>query len=367
MSKAKISLCMIVKDEADFIEQAIGTAKPFIHEIIIVDTGSSDQTPELAESLGAKVFRKSWNNDFSEVRNFSIKQATHPFILVMDADEIISNASTESLSKLCEQLRESPGSAGVVTILNETMSGDVSSTTVVRIFPKDDRYQFKGKIHEQLTFMGGSIQENIDSGVMVKHYGYTQSQITKKNKYERNLSLLIKELNSQSDTSYIQYQIGRTYYIMKEYVQAEHFLNECVEAELKGSRRNFMSSALLTLGYCYIHSRKFDNLLECYQLAIDLFPDYTDLYFMYGVGLIESRAIDAFREIPVIFRKCIELGEASSVKYETVRGVGSFKAHFNLALFYELTGQLEKAVHHYQLSGRNGYSQAQERLHHLLR
>lgn len=65
-------------------------------------------------------------------------------------------------------------------------------------------------------------------------------------------------------------------------------------------------------------------MLFYYNLAIEIYPDYTDLYFMYGVGLIEVKNLNAFKEIPNIFKHCVELGEPSSLKYETVRGVGSF-------------------------------------------
>lgn len=366
MVTAGLSLCMIVKNESEFIEQAILSAKPFVQEIVVVDTGSTDQTPVLAENLGAKVFKKEWNDNFSEMRNYSIELATQRFILVMDADEMIIEGNKEALQRLCEKIEGNPGSAGTITILNETLSGDTSSTTIIRIFPRDERYRYTGKIHEQLTFLGKPIQLAVDSQIQVNHLGYSALQMTKKNKYERNLALLLSELSEHPDPSYIQFQIGRTFYVMKDYVQAEHFLNKCIETELQSSRRNFLSSALLTMGYCCIPMQKFNALSEYYKLAIDLYPDYTDLYFMYGVGLIESRNIHAFKEIPDVFKKCTEMGEASSIKYETVKGVGSFKAHYNLALFYELTGQLKKAVHHYQLSSRDGYTQAKVRLRRLL-
>lgn len=366
MEIAGLSLCMIVKNESELIERSILAVKPFVQEIVVVDTGSSDQTPILVENLGAKLFKKSWNDDFSAMRNYSIQKATQPFILIMDADEVIIEGSMRELQTTLKEVEYKPGSAANITILNETMSGDIVTVSLLRIFPRDIRYQYKGKVHEQLTFMGKPIEHEVHSQIKVKHLGYTQSQIMKKNKYERNLALLMNELGEQSDISYIQFQIGRTYYVMKNYIQAEQFLNKSIQLELKNSKRNFLSLALLTLGYCYIHLKKFDDLLIWYHSAIDLFPDYTDLYFMYGVGLIESRDINAFLKIPDVFNKCIELGEASRKKYETVQGVGSFKAHYNLALFYELTGKIEQAIYHYQVSSKAGYAQAKEKLSRLL-
>lgn len=363
---AGLSLCMIVKNESELIEKSILAVKPFVQEIVVVDTGSSDQTPILVKKLGAKLFKKSWNDDFSAMRNYSIQKATQPFILIMDADEVIIEGSMRGLETTLKEIKCKPGSAANITILNETMSGDIVTVSLPRIFPKDIRYQYKGKVHEQLTFMGKPVEHEVHSQIKVNHLGYTQSQLMKKNKYERNLALLMNELGEQSDISYIQFQIGRTYYVMKNYIQAEQFLNKSIQHEMKNSKRNFLSLALLTLGYCYIHLRKFDDFLIWYHSAIDLFPDYTDLYFMYGVGLIESRDISTFLKIPDVFRKCVELGEASRKKYETVQGVGSFKAHYNLALFYELTGQIEQAIYHYQVSSKAGYAQAKENLSRLL-
>ncbi len=85
-----ISLCMIVKNEAKNIKRAIESVKPIVDEIIVVDTGSTDDTVEIAESLGANIYHFEWNDNFSEARNFSLKQSTKDWILILDADESIS-------------------------------------------------------------------------------------------------------------------------------------------------------------------------------------------------------------------------------------------------------------------------------------
>lgn len=357
---------MIVKNESELLEKAINTAKPFVNEIIVVDTGSTDQTPEIARKLGAIVANREWNGSFSDARNFSLDLASQPFIFVMDADEIIVNGSLSAIQERYKYIQEHKGSAGSVTIVSETVSGDISSSSVTRLFPRDRRYRYTGKIHEQLTYSGNLIDRVIDTGIILSHSGYSAQVISKKNKYERNLQLLLSELSTDSDTSYNLFQIGRTYYVMKDYVQAEHFLYRSIEAELRSMRRNFLSSALLTLGYCNIKLQKFDELKNIFNLGIELFPDFTDLYFMYGVGLIESKNINSFELIPDVFEKCINIGEAPTFKYETVKGVGSFKAHFNLGLYYELTRQLDKAEFHYRLSYKDSYQPAFERLQKIL-
>lgn len=361
-----LSLCMIVKNEAELIEKALLSANQLVNEMIVVDTGSTDGTQDIARKLGAKVFFKEWNNDFADMRNYSIQLASQPFILILDADETILEGEQRILQGLFGHLEVNEGSAGTVTIISETTTGETSTSAITRIFPNDDRYRYVSRIHEQLTFHGKPVSKTFDSGIRLFHSGYTYSQITKKNKYERNLQLLMNELKDDADKSYILFQVGKTYYNMMEYALAKRYLQECIDLEMSNNKRNFLSGALLIMGYCCISLRNFDELLKYYKLAIEFYPDYTDLYFMYGVGLIEARSLNAFNEIPNIFKKCVELGEPSSLKYETVRGVGSFKAYFNLGLYYELTNNREQAVYYYDLSSKSGYEPALKRLHHIL-
>lgn len=171
---------MIVKNESELLEKAINTAKPFVNEIIVVDTGSTDQTPEIARKLGAIVANREWNGSFSDARNFSLDLASQPFIFVMDADEIIVNGSLSAIQERYKYIQEHKGSAGSVTIVSETVSGDISSSSVTRLFPRDRRYRYTGKIHEQLTYSGNLIDRVIDTGIILSHSGYSAQVISKK-------------------------------------------------------------------------------------------------------------------------------------------------------------------------------------------
>ena len=95
-----VSLCMIVKNEEDYIEKCIGSVNGIVDEIIIVDTGSNDRTREVAERFNAKIYDFKWNDDFSAARNFSISKATKDWILVLDADETISSKDLETIKGL---------------------------------------------------------------------------------------------------------------------------------------------------------------------------------------------------------------------------------------------------------------------------
>ena len=95
-----ISLCMIVKDEENYIKKCISSVNDIVDEIIIVDTGSNDKTKEIAKKFNAKIYDFEWNDDFSEARNFSISKATKDWILVLDGDETISSKDLETIKNL---------------------------------------------------------------------------------------------------------------------------------------------------------------------------------------------------------------------------------------------------------------------------
>ncbi|WP_026496107.1 glycosyltransferase [Butyrivibrio sp. WCD3002] len=99
-----VSLCMIVKDEEDKLATCLDCVKDLVDEMIIVDTGSSDKTVEIAESYGAKVFKFAWTGDFSDARNFSFKQATCEYIYAADADETIDEENRERFKQLKEDI-----------------------------------------------------------------------------------------------------------------------------------------------------------------------------------------------------------------------------------------------------------------------
>ena len=86
----EVSLCMIVKNEENYLPNCLNSIKDIVDEIIVVDTGSTDKTVDIAKSFGAKVYYFPWRNNFSEARNESLKYATKDWILILDADDELS-------------------------------------------------------------------------------------------------------------------------------------------------------------------------------------------------------------------------------------------------------------------------------------
>ncbi|EGL13580.1 glycosyltransferase, group 2 family protein [Paenibacillus sp. HGF7] len=210
-----ISACIMTKNEQDNIGACIDSVKPYVKEIIIVDTGSEDDTVKIAISKNVRVHQMEWKNDFSIVRNEMIKIATQPIILMIDADERVLPNQEESFRDTCNLLFDDHDKIGRVTILNEQENKETLKSSISRIFKNSSSFSYAGAIHEQIQ-SESSNTTYFQSGITLEHKGYLNSSLIAKDKYERNLSLLFNELKNARNGSYINFQIGRTYYVMGE-------------------------------------------------------------------------------------------------------------------------------------------------------
>jgi tetratricopeptide (TPR) repeat protein len=102
-SRSTLSLCMIVKNEEAYIAQCLMSVSPVIDEIIIVDTGSTDRTKDIAQVFGAQAYDFQWTHNFADARNFSLLKAHGDWILVLDADEVISSIDHAALTELIKK------------------------------------------------------------------------------------------------------------------------------------------------------------------------------------------------------------------------------------------------------------------------
>ena len=204
--KPTLSLCMIVKDEEDCLARCLMSVMPVVDEIIIVDTGSTDSTKAIAKAFGARVYDFEWTSDFSEARNLSLSKATGNWILVLDADEVISPLDYDRLSRIVKN-DDGPPKAYSITTRNYVKPPHIIGWTCnkgeypdeedgtgwypsakVRLFTNDGRIRFENLIHElvesSLNRNGIEIREN---DIPVHHYGPLdrENYVAKGEKYYR--------------------------------------------------------------------------------------------------------------------------------------------------------------------------------------
>jgi glycosyltransferase involved in cell wall biosynthesis len=207
-TKPKISVNIIVKDEEQSIANAINSVKSFADEIIVIDTGSNDSTPEICTRLGCEVFHHQWNDNFSQARNTAIGYSRGDWIFVIDADEV-ALFSKEDLPT--EQMSDRDIGGINLEIVNHIDSENeslISKHRYTRLFRRDEVIRFTGSIHEQIRESVEEKFEVYESNLQIEHFGY---QAISEEKLERNTRLLNKDLEEEED-DWKYYHLAETYF-----------------------------------------------------------------------------------------------------------------------------------------------------------
>ena len=156
----EISLCMIVKDESSVIERCLNSVRELVDEIIIVDTGSCDDTVEKVKALGAIVYNFKWINDFSKARNFSFSKATKDYILWLDADDILNEQDICKFKFLKENLDINVDSVTMNYILSTDENGKyLTSLKRNRLVKRTNNFRWIGSVHEYLEVYGNILTQ----------------------------------------------------------------------------------------------------------------------------------------------------------------------------------------------------------------
>ncbi|MFA7326618.1 MAG: glycosyltransferase family 2 protein [Candidatus Kapaibacterium sp.] len=191
-----ISINLIVKNEEKRIADAINSVKLFASEIIVIDTGSTDSTPQICTRMGCEVYYHSWNDNFSEMRNIALGYSSMEWILVIDSDEV---ARFSLLDLPLEQMND-PKIGGInLQIINHIDENDdsiISKHRYTRLFRNDKSVRFTGRIHEQIRESIEGKFEIYDSELIIEHFGY---RTIDKEKLERNTRLLEQDIEADAD------------------------------------------------------------------------------------------------------------------------------------------------------------------------
>jgi tetratricopeptide (TPR) repeat protein len=232
----RLSICMIVRNEERDLPRCLASLTGVADEIVVVDTGSVDRTPQLAADAGARVLRAAWHRDFAAARNVSLQAATGDWILVLDADEEIP-AVTRSALRAEADHAAALGLAGVALLMrNLSPPGEATTYTdlpVVRLFQRAPHIRYEGRIHEQVSSSihraGGLLGA---SDLHILHHGYarlgTQGDSTRA---QRNLVLLDEAVRDAPDDAYLVYQLGATQKAIGAHEAAEVSLARALELQ----------------------------------------------------------------------------------------------------------------------------------------
>ena len=199
----RLSQCMIVKNEEKNIEKALGWAKSAAFEQIVVDTGSTDRTVELAEAMGARVYHFEWINDFSAAKNFAIEQAKGNWIAFLDADEYFTPEDTKKMMGILKKIHSEPELREQFLAMNcpwvqlNDQGEAFAVDDQVRLFRNITSIRYVGKIHEKLSLKVENVARAEDFSIM--HTGYSRAAYNETDKAERNVDMLRTELTERPD------------------------------------------------------------------------------------------------------------------------------------------------------------------------
>lgn len=324
-----LSLCMIVKNEEDTLGRCLESVKDIVDEIIIVDTGSTDDTVKIAENYGAKVFFYKWDNSFANARNFSLEKASKDWILIMDADDELKREDKDKVIHLVNNK-----SINVDIYFAETLSyvGDVPGSHIytnlnVRFIKNGKGFKFTGDIHEQITFNNKNSVQLVD--IKFYHYGYLNKTIDVKSKRKRNMEIIKKMLKDNPKDSFMLYNMGTEYSAMGNFSEALNYYKKSYE-NFNPNLVVFSSKLILRMIYCYEALSKFNEEIELIDKGLKYFPKFTDLEFHRAIVFYNKKKYNLAIES---LKKCIDMGEPP-VAFSDLLGVGSYRAYYFLGVIY---------------------------------
>ena len=343
----RLALVMIARDEADSIARCLESAKPYVDDMIVLDTGSQDETISVAEKTGARVYRFTWVDDFSAARNAALDYSDSDWNLVLDADEWIEG-NAEQLGPSVLGRIPFIGLIPVENSFEAQGQEQIYVSWLPRILPRGVRYL--GKIHEQPV----SDLPRQSIPLKVGHDGYTQRKIHKKK--GRNIALLTKALQENPSDVYYLYQSGATYEVYGDYSNAVHYY----EKALAGMEKNhlFRHDLIIRMMYSLKKLGRHEDAIYLSEREMGNWEHSPDFFFALGDLLLDFASRNPSKAnnelLPMIeasWLKCLEIGENPSL-LNSVKGRGSYLAAYNLSILYAGIGQAEKAGHYRNLSIR---------------
>lgn len=208
--RPRLSLCVIAKDEAHNLPRCLASVEGVVDEIVVTDTGSTDDTARIAEDAGAVVHRFPWCDDFAAAYNACFERARGAWIFMLDADEALSDGCTDEVARLVRD----DTAIGHFVLRRDYYGEDARADThtemlQLRLFRNHPGARYVGRIHQQfrtpLEELGAPDGRTVKgSGVRIDHYGYMGDLTTQK--LERSIRLLEMELAERP---------GRFYYVVE--------------------------------------------------------------------------------------------------------------------------------------------------------
>jgi len=367
MTDNRISLCMIVKNEAQNIRRCLKSVAGAVDEIVVVDTGSTDDTRQIAREFGARVNSFLWNENFSDARNTSLDLATGDWILFLDADEELHKDSREVLRRLTSDDTVEGYFVKIINYIGNEGWTETCPDLVFRLFRNRKDYRFRGAIHEQIADVilekNNKAVYRIAEEIVIIHYGYLDRQIDEKDKKNRNLRIIQKELEENPENRLLRYHYGVELFRAERYREAAEELTRAANGIDPGTI--YLPKLLRYIVMSHKAAGQPDNVLDVARLGLQLFPDYADLYYYAGLVYLGLKQYGKAYES---FQKAVSMPEQPA-QYASFGGVRGFRSYYHLGQIAEAFLNYEEALRFYiaSLHDNQGFTPALENIVRILK
>ena len=332
-TKIKLSQCMIVKNEEKNIRRALSWGKGIVSEQIVVDTGSTDRTVEIAREMGAKVFYFKWIDDFSAAKNFAIEQASGNWIAFLDADEYFTAESAKKLLSIIQNVDGLRYSGRKVEVIREKLVNvdNAGKIGVIahqdRIFRNEPDLRYRNRIHEGLERLDNQSYVFYDAReeLNIIHTGYTKEAFDQTGKTERNIRMLKKELEREPQNIDTLAYLGDSYLTKSQPDEAKRYFHQAVSAGLENGeteRHTLLRSIVMLL---VLYARKYNpddekTVRELYRNYQDMHSEHPDGECYFGFWLYQKK----------------NYAEAEERLKTALEKVGRYKAQFSVYMSSDL-------------------------------
>ena len=282
----KLSACVITKNEEENIGTWLASMKKIADEMIVVDTGSTDRTVEMAKEAGARVFHHTWQNDFAAAKNAALEKAEGDWILFLDADEYFSPQTLPKVRPLLEKVEASPKPiVGVICrLINIDKDQDnrfMGAIFQLRIFRNSRDLRYEGKIHEHIVDVRREEHEMFATPeLVIFHTGYSLHLVRKK--LERNLDFLRQKEEAQGESVDDALHYMDCYYGLGDFAKAAEYAQKAIESKIvylgrEGAEYWGLVRALLA------QKRPKEELLPVLEEAMEKYPDLAEFSMEFGL------------------------------------------------------------------------------------
>ena len=317
---------MIVRDEADVIARCLQNTVGLVDEIVVVDTGSTDDTIAICQSFGARIHTFTWRNDFAAARNHSLEQASGEWVLVLDADDELPDHISRDVRALTEDENSDAYFFVTRNLVGDPRHPLILNYAQLRLFRNQRRFRYTGAIHETILRLP-DVRYGM-AAITVTHRGYLDDVVQNRKKIERNVFILSGEIRRAPLDSSLHYYMGNELLRGGEPVRAACHYEQAMTLLGLGNAQYWLPELPAKYAYALWQTGRTDPAVAVVRRALAQYPAYTDLWFLLGSLQLDRRHMNQAR---AAFQECLRLGTPPPF-FPTQEGIGSYLPAFFLGV-----------------------------------